>query len=127
MPGPRKHTTPITIETPLYECRTAVLGDLTVAFETIRGDDDPAPIFQGMPEDRCPCPHWGLVVAGRLVLRYADHDDTFEAGEVYYSPPGHLPRASAGTELITFSPTTALAELNAALARNLERFAASHR
>lgn len=126
MPGPRKETTPIAIDTPLYQCRTAVLGELTVAFETIHGDGDPAPIFKGMPDDRCPCPHWGLVVAGRLTLRYEDHEDVFEAGDVYYSPPGHLPLTTAGTELITFSPTTELEELNAALARNLQRFAAVH-
>jgi hypothetical protein len=126
MPGARKDTTPIAIDTPLYRCRTAALGELTVAFETIHGADDPAPIFKGMPDDRCPCPHWGLVVRGRLTLRYADHEETFEGGDVYYSPAGHLPLASAGTELITFSPTTELEELNAALARNLERFAAMH-
>ena len=126
MSGPRKDTTPVAIDTPLYQCRTAVLGELTVAFETIHGDDDPAPIFKGMPDDRCPCPHWGLVVRGRLTLRYRDREETFDEGDVYYSPPGHLPLCAAGTELITFSPTAALENLNAALTRNPERFAAMH-
>ena len=122
----RKNTAPITIDTPAYACRTVALGDWTVAFETIRMGGDAAPLFKGLPDDRCPCPHWGIVVSGRMTLRYQDHEETFEADDVYSSPPGHLPLADAGTELITFSPTADLEQVNAHLARSLERMSASH-
>jgi len=43
----------------------------------------PGPSFKGLPGDRCPCPHWGLVVSGHMVLRCPDHQETIEAGEWY--------------------------------------------
>jgi hypothetical protein len=46
-----------------------------------------------------------MVISGRLVLRYADHEETLTAGDVYYAQPGHLPLISAGTEVVEFSPT----------------------
>ena len=38
--------------------------------------------------------------------------------------PGHLPRGTAGTELITFSPTVELEKVNAVLAKNRARLGA---
>jgi hypothetical protein len=110
----------VTVDTPTYSARIVDLGDnFTVAFETIHEDRDTSPIFKGLPDDRCPCPHWGLVVSGSMTLRYSDHDETFEAGDVYYSPAGHLPFCSAGTELITFSPTDEINKVNDVIARNM--------
>jgi hypothetical protein len=121
MPGARKDTTPITAEFPQYTGRSADLGDFTVAFETIGvGDHDLAPLFKGLPDDRCPCPHWGLVVSGRLTIRYRDHEETYEAGDAFYLPPGHLPLAGPGAELITFSPTAKWKDVNAVMAKNIE-------
>jgi hypothetical protein len=125
MPGARKDTTPITVDTPWFQSGAVELGDFTVAFETIREERDTAPAFKGLPDDRCPCPHWGLVVSGRFTARYHDHDETFEAGDVYYAAPGHLPRGTAGTELITFSPTVELEKVNVVLAKNRARLGAS--
>lgn len=125
MPGARKDATPIAIDNPIYVGRVADLGDnYTVVFETIREDLDTAPIFKGLPDDRCPCPHWGIVVKGRWTARYQDHEETFEVGDVFYSPPGHLPSAAPGTELITFSPRAELAKVNAVIARNQAELAA---
>lgn len=125
MPGARKDTAPITVDTPGYHCRAVELGDFTVTFETFPKDRDAAPAFKGLPDDRCQCPHWGLVVSGRLTLRYRDHDETFEADNVYYAPPGHLPRVTAGTELISFSPRVKLEKTMAVLAKNLGLLGAS--
>jgi hypothetical protein len=122
----RKNATPVAIENPIYVGRVADLGDnYTVAFETIHQDIDTAPVFKGLTDDRCPCPHWGIVVKGRWTARYSDHEETFEAGDVFYSPPGHLPSAAPGTELITFSPTDELAKVNAVIAKNQADLAAS--
>jgi hypothetical protein len=125
MPGARKDTTPITVDTPWFQARAVELGDFTVAFETRRQEMDSAPFFKGLPDDRCPCPHWGLVLSGHFTLRYRDHDEAFEAGDVYYAPPGHLPGGTAGTEIITFSPTVELEKVNAVLAKNRSLRAAS--
>lgn len=119
MPKARKETTPVTVDSPVYTGRAVKLGDLTAGFETIHEERDTAPVFKGLPGDRCPCPHWGVVVNGRFTARYGDHDETFEAGDIFYTPPGHLPDGIPGTELITFSPTSELREVNAVVARNL--------
>jgi hypothetical protein len=125
MPRARKDTAPITVDTPWFQARAVQLGDFTVAFETRLAEMDSAPFFKGLPDDRCPCPHWGLVVSGRLILRYRDHDETFDTGDVYYAEPGHLPGGAAGTELITFSPTVELEKVNAVLAKNRAAMGAS--
>ena len=40
---------------------------LHVGFETYTADADLAPLFEGLPDDRCQCPHWGYVLRGKLV------------------------------------------------------------
>ena len=99
--------------------RYSELGGYTVGFESFREDADAAPIFRGLPDDRCQCPHWGYVIAGRLTLRYADHDEVYEAGDAYVAPPGHLPLVVAGTEVVEFSPTVELARTMEVAARNM--------
>jgi hypothetical protein len=127
MPGARKDTTPIAIERPMYVGRVAELGGYTVTFESLRGGIDPAPVFKGLPDDRCPCPHWCIVTSGRITMRYHDHEESFEEGDAFYAPPGHLPLAAPDTELITFSPTADLAKVNAVIAKNQAELAASGR
>jgi hypothetical protein len=99
--------------------RYADLGGYTVGFESFREDADAAPLFVGLPDDRCQCPHWGYVQSGRVVFRFADRDETFEAGDAYYAPPGHTTLIDAGTELVEFSPTDALRLTTEVVARNL--------
>ena len=41
-------------------------------------------------------PALGVVLAGRIIFRYADHDEVFTAGDAYYGAPGHLPLLFAG-------------------------------
>ena len=48
------------------------LDGYTVGFETYTEDADPAPLFQGLPNDRCQCPHWGVVLTGTLIYNYGD-------------------------------------------------------
>ena len=77
------------------EGRYAPLGDYTVSFETFKQDTDPAPYFVGLPDDRCQCPHWGVVTAGQLTFRWPDHEETYVAGDAYYATAGHLPLLTA--------------------------------
>jgi hypothetical protein len=80
----------------------------TVNFVSFRVDVDASPLLKGLPDDRCPCPHWGYVLKGRLTYRFADHDETFTAGDAFYLPGGHVPVAEAAGEILQFSPTAAL-------------------
>lgn len=94
-------------------------GGMTVGFESFEADADPAELFRGLPDDRCQCPHWGYVLEGRLTFRYADREETVEAGEAYYAEPGHLPLVTAGTRVVEFSPTAELGRTTEVIGRNL--------
>jgi len=120
MPRTSKTDAPITLDLPVIEGRYVELDGYTVGFETHKADIDPAPLFRGLPDDRCPCPHWGVVISGKVVFRYPDHEETFAAGDAYYGAPGHLPLMTADTELIEFTPTEALNATMGVIAANLE-------
>jgi hypothetical protein len=114
----RKDEAPILVEAPEIEGRYVELDDTTVAFERFPVDTDPAPLFRGLPDDRCQSPHWGIVVKGSITFRYADGEETIGEGEVYYAAPGHTPVLTAGTELLEFSPTEKLNETIEVVVRN---------
>ena len=80
MPRTSKADAPVTVDEPEIEGRSAELDGYTVAFETHKADMDPAPLFHGLPQDRCQCPHWGVVLSGRIIFRYADRDEVYTAG-----------------------------------------------
>ena len=120
MPSANKPSTPVAVDLAEIEGRYAEVGEHTVAFETYKQDVDPAPYFAGLPDDRCQCPHWGYVTAGRITFRWADRMETYAAGDAYYAPPGHLPLVTAGTSVVEFSPTAELAQTMEAVERNLK-------
>ncbi|HYV14413.1 MAG TPA: AraC family ligand binding domain-containing protein [Conexibacter sp.] len=91
----------------------------TVNFVSFRQDIDGTPLLKGLPGDNCHCPHWGYVLKGRMTYRFADHEEVFEAGDAFYLPPGHVPLAEAGSELVQFSPAAELREVEAAMTRNM--------
>jgi hypothetical protein len=97
------------------EDRGAQLDGYVVIFTSIREDWDLTPVLKGLPGDSCQCPHWGYVTAGRLTVRYGDRQEVIEPGEAFYMPPGHVPAAVAGTELVMFSPQDELAAVEAAM------------
>lgn len=119
MPSANRTSTPVAVDADEIEGRYAPLGDFTVSFETFRQDVDPARYFVGLPDDRCPCAHWGVVTAGQLTFRWADHQETYVAGDAYYAPPGHIPVIEADTEVVEFSPTGEYAKTMEVVARNL--------
>ena len=92
----------------------------TVNFVTVHETMDLAPMLAALPGGHCSCPHWGYLFAGRMTVRYADHEEVYEAGDAFTMPPGHVPMAEAGTEFVQFSPTDQLAATEAAIASALE-------
>jgi quercetin dioxygenase-like cupin family protein len=49
------------------------------------------------------------MLAGRLTVRYGDHEEVIEPGDAFYMPPGHVPAAQAGSEFVMVSPQEELA------------------
>jgi len=124
MPRASIAETPIAFDEESIEIRAAELADYSCTFEKHKQDSDPAPLFVGLPDDRCQCTHLGYVTRGKIVFRYADHDETIEAGETYVATPGHLPLMFAGTELVEFTPTEQLQRTVGVIASNLEKMKA---
>jgi hypothetical protein len=100
-------------------------GGYSVGFEAYTADADLAPLFKGLPDDRCQCAHWGYVVKGRVKFTFSDgHEEIYESGDAYYAPPGHLPHLYAGSEVVEFSPTAELAKTMEVVERNMDTIGA---
>lgn len=95
-------------------------GGYSVCFESHSADADLAELFRGLPADRAQLPRWGYVIEGRIGFRFPDREETFEAGEAYYVPPGHTPIHYAGAEIVEFSPTEILNETIPVVLKNIE-------
>ena len=96
---------PIVLEAGPAQVRATDWEDMRVVLVSVPAGTDFGPLLQGLPDDLCPCPHWGYVVKGRLEITHADgRDETLRAGDVYYLPPGHTGVAVEDTEFLEVSP-----------------------
>ena len=99
-----RNALPVAADTMGVLIRQINWGMMTISVESFPAGLETAPIFVGLPEDRCQCPHWGYVVSGRFRAVYADRQDVISAGEVFYLEPGHTTIFEEQTETIEFSP-----------------------
>lgn len=95
-------------------------GGYSVCFESHTADADLADLFRGLRDDRAQFPRWGYVVSGKVGFRFPDREETYEAGDAYYVPPGHTPVHYMGAEIVEFSPTDLLAETIPVVMGNLQ-------
>ncbi len=102
----------------MVEDRHEDVDGYTVNFVLFRQDIDSTPLLKGLPDDRCPCPHWGYVFKGKVTFGFADHDEVFEPGDAFYVPPGHTQIVEAGTEYMQFSPSEELQAVSETITRN---------
>ena len=63
---------PIEMRVGAIETRGVEWGDQLVRHIDLPPGTDFTPLLQGLPGDRCDCPHWGYVFTGSIHLRYAD-------------------------------------------------------
>jgi hypothetical protein len=78
---------------------------MRVVIMKIPAGTDFTPLLKGLPGDRCPCPHWGYVLKGRLRIEDGDGEYAIEAGDVFYLPPGHTAFAEVDSECFEVSPS----------------------
>lgn len=95
-------------------------GGYSVCFEKHTADADLAELFRGLPDDRAQLPRWGYVIEGKVGFRFADREETYEAGDAYYVPPGHTPVHYEGSEIVEFSPTELLAATMPVVLQNVK-------
>jgi mannose-6-phosphate isomerase-like protein (cupin superfamily) len=61
------------------------------------------------------------MISGRITYRFADREEVVEAGDAFYLPPGHVPVShEPGTEIMQFSPSEQLAEVEAVMQKNMQ-------
>ena len=101
-----------------YEERRIEWGDMDILHAQFP-PGDLAPLLRGLPDDRCQCPHYGFLFKGRIVVRYADHEEMINAGQSFYMPAGHVPEALEDCEIWQISPAVAMRATDAAMARNM--------
>jgi len=92
----------------------------------IRGTDwgelratDITPLLKGLPNNRCPCSHWGYVLTGETRVTFADGEETVRAGDLFYLPPGHTVTVQHDVEYVEFSPSGVYDDFLAAAQRNI--------
>lgn len=96
---------PTTIQNDNVEVRTSEVGEMTVSYIRLKAGTDLSPALVGLADDLCPCPHWGYMLKGRVLMKTKDGDKTFDAGKPFYWGPGHAPVAIEDSEYVDFSPT----------------------
>jgi hypothetical protein len=100
-----KHDLPVVIaDESGFELRLREEGDMIVNFVTAPVGTDMAPMFVGLPDDRCQCQHWGFVLKGRIYTDGADGRTEYAAGDVFYWAPGHVPGILEDAEYVDFAP-----------------------
>jgi hypothetical protein len=120
MPKTSRETASETIALQGLEVRLEHLdGGYSVCFESHTEDGDLGGLFRGLPDDRCQLPHWGYVLSGQVSFRFEDCEETYEAGDAYYVPPGHTPVHHTGAEIVEFSRSDALGETMGVVMANL--------
>jgi hypothetical protein len=96
------------------------LGGMAVAFNEVPAGGDMSPLFEGLPDNACPAPHWGYILEGVIRIRYVDgKEETVKAGEVFYWPAGHIPFVEKDLKIIDFSPEAEFNQLMEHLAKKM--------
>jgi hypothetical protein len=100
---------PLEMKVDDIETRGVEWGDQLVRHIDLPAGVDFTPLFKGLPGDMCQCPHWGVVLAGSINVRYADGtQETTRAGEAYYWPGGHTGWTDEGVTFFEVSPKAEL-------------------
>lgn len=117
---------PIKIEAPGATARQLrdfgdAAGTLGAEHFVMIAGTDLAPLLDGLDGHVCHSPHWGYVIAGRVVIDYADGTtETCVAGDAVHWPAGHSVRVDEDAELVLFSPQDAHTPVLDHLARQLD-------
>ena len=108
MPSASHDDLPLQEVVPGYSSRFADWGGITVAFEKAHAGQDASSMVEDLPGGRCQAPHWGYLFSGKIVVHYADRDETIEGGQAYYIEPGHNIEFLEDSDALEFTPTAEL-------------------
>lgn len=104
---------PIEVEQGDLVTRYREFGDMAIRHAQVPAGTDFAPVLQGLPGDRCPSPHWGIVLEGSIHLEHADGStEDATGGEVYYWPEGHTAWTDEATVFIEVGPVSEMRQFS---------------
>ncbi len=108
----RKEHMPVALELPVAKFQRTDWGENAIAYVQLAAGADAAPLLEGLPQDKCSCPHWGYVLKGSIRVDYADGQrETVRAGDIFYWPPGHTVRVDEDAAFLEFSPKDQLSKV----------------
>lgn len=116
----KKEDLPVFLQEEGAFSRDVEWGDMNVSYEAFPRGMDAAPLFRGLPDDRCQCHHWGYLMKGQLRISYRDHEEVINGGDLYYIAPGHIPAVVEDCELVEFTPKGEYQKTLEVLRRNME-------
>jgi hypothetical protein len=81
------------------------LGKISGEYFSLSAGVDTTPLFMGLEQDMCQCPHWGYLLSGQLTTTDANGiEETVNGKELFYWPAGHNVKVNADAEIVMFSP-----------------------
>ena len=84
-------------------------GDMALRYARVPAGTDLSPVLTGLPGNRCPSPHWGVVLEGELHLLHADGtEEVARAGDAYYWPAGHTAWMEQDAVFLEIGPVPAM-------------------
>lgn len=96
---------PVELDAGDLQTRYIELGDMAIRHARVPAGTDMGPVLQGLPGDRCPSPHWGIVLEGSIAVLHADGtSEVASAGEVYHWPAGHTAVSDGGCTFLEVGP-----------------------
>lgn len=96
---------PIEVQDGALVTRYLEMGAMAIRHATVPAGADFGPVLQGLPGDRCPSDHWGIVLEGSIRVTHADGtEEVTRAGEIYHWPAGHTARTTERTVFIEVGP-----------------------
>ena len=120
----KKEDIPLTMQAPGTIMRGLPgYGGMTVAFNELPAGTDFTPMFQGLKNNSCHCPHWGYLLEGELLIKYDDGtEEMITTGDVFYLQPGHTAIVQKDTKFIDFSPEKELKEVLDHVSKKMAEF-----
>jgi hypothetical protein len=104
---------PIELDQGELVTRYAEWGDMGLRYARVPAGTDMGPVLEGLPGDRCPSPHWGIVLEGAITLVHADGtQEVTRAGEAYYWPQGHTAFAEEATAFLEVGPVAPMRQFS---------------
>jgi hypothetical protein len=111
--GTRIDAMPTEIDNGDLQTRYLELGEMAIRHARVPAGADMSPLLQGLPGDRCPSPHWGIVLEGSIHVELADGSvETVRAGEVYHWPAGHTATTDEPVVFLEVGPVHQMRQFN---------------